>query len=263
VRFIARTPRGALAPFVSAIWYFDGPPLAHERERVLPTGAVQLLVNLHEEELRWWDEGGAREVRGALLNGARDRPHGIDTRGQRRITGVAFHPGGAAAFVRDRVDAIGGEHVELDALWKEGRTLRERLLDAKSPGAILDAWERLLLARLSRGPSRAITFAIRALEEGSRVKDVAGELGWSGKLLHRRFAEAVGLTPKRYARVRRMQRVLKAVARGGAVRWAEVAAAHGYYDQAHLVREFRELTGTTPTAYVPRSPDEHNHLVLE
>jgi len=263
VRYAVRPPSRPLAPFVSALWYFEGHDLLHTRERVLPTGALQLLVNLEEDELRWWEGDRACSSSGAVLGGARDAPVVIDTRNQRRIAGVAFHPGGAAAFVRDRVDALSHAHVPIEALWAEGGTLRERLLDARDGEAVLDVMERALLAELRATPSRTVAFAVRALEDGRRVSDVARELGVSGKLLHRRFAEAVGLAPKRFARVRRMQRVLRVVTSGRRVRWAELAAAHAFYDQAHLIREFRELTGTTPAAYVPRNPDEPNHIVLE
>ena len=76
----------------------------------------------------------------------------------------------------------------------------------------------------------------------------------------RRFRDQIGLTPKRFARVRRLQRLLGAVARDAGVEWAEAAAEHGYYDQAHLIHDFRELTGITPTAYRPRAANEWNHV---
>jgi AraC-like DNA-binding protein len=73
----------------------------------------------------------------------------------------------------------------------------------------------------------------------------------------------VGLTPKRFARVRRLQRILDAAARNVNVDWAEAAVEHGYYDQAHLINDFRELTGITPTAYRPRAAHERNHVPLD
>lgn len=81
--------------------------------------------------------------------------------------------------------------------------------------------------------------------------------------LARRFAALVGLSPKRFARVRRCQRLLRVAAGAGAAPdWARLAAECGYHDQAHLIHEFRELAGSTPGGYAPRSPGEHNHVVL-
>jgi AraC-like DNA-binding protein len=62
--------------------------------------------------------------------------------------------------------------------------------------------------------------------------------------------------------VRRLQRVLRAVGGSSEASWAEVAAEQGYYDQSHLIHDFRELTGITPTAYRPRSARERNHVPL-
>jgi transcriptional regulator GlxA family with amidase domain len=76
----------------------------------------------------------------------------------------------------------------------------------------------------------------------------------------RRFREQVGLTPKRYGRVHRLQRTLKALPQDAEVDWSRVAVEQGYYDQAHLINDFRALSGITPTGYRVRSPDAHNHV---
>lgn len=91
---------------------------------------------------------------------------------------------------------------------------------------------------------------------------MTSRLGLLPKRFVRRFRDQVGLTPKRFSRVRRLQRVLRAVEQSGEVNWAETAAAHGYCDQAHLINDFRELTGITPTAYRARSAQEWNHVPL-
>jgi AraC-like DNA-binding protein len=88
---------------------------------------------------------------------------------------------------------------------------------------------------------------------------VTSSLGLLPKRFVRRFSAQVGLTPKLFARVRRLQRVLAAIELDRPVDWAAVAAEHGFYDQAHLVNDFRELTGITPTAWKPRSATEPNH----
>ncbi|MGH8930211.1 MAG: helix-turn-helix domain-containing protein, partial [Egibacteraceae bacterium] len=91
-------------------------------------------------------------------------------------------------------------------------------------------------------------------------------LGMTPKRLARRFADEVGLTPKRFARVRRFQRLL--VAAGDAARaaagvdWARLASECGYYDQAHLIHDFRAFSGMSPSSYRPRSAWERNHVQL-
>ena len=70
----------------------------------------------------------------------------------------------------------------------------------------------------------------------------------------------MGLTPKRFARVRRLQRVVRDLDGQGRADWAAVAARHGYADQPHLTDEFRELVGVTPTEYLRSRIDGPNHL---
>ncbi|NVB82462.1 MAG: AraC family transcriptional regulator [Kofleriaceae bacterium] len=254
--FIVRRPAPKLAPFVESFWYFTG-ELAHGRERVLPSGTAQLLVNLHEDELRWYDDRVHR-VAGAAFMGAHDRPFSIDTEEQRAILGVNFRPGGAFPFFDPKETS--GLHVALEDLWgRQGRLFRERLLEERTPDARLALLERLLLVHAKRFTiDPAIAFAVGALEEGARVGAVVERLGMTPRRFIRTFEERVGLAPKRFARVRRFQRVLAA---DRAFDWAAIAAQVGYSDQAHLIHEFALFTGETPTAYRPRV-DASNHVPL-
>jgi transcriptional regulator GlxA family with amidase domain len=77
---------------------------------------------------------------------------------------------------------------------------------------------------------------------------VAAELGWSRRHLTGLFTEAVGLPPKTYARLLRFQRARQLIASGDDTTLAQVALDAGYYDQAHLNRDFREFAGAPPTA---------------
>ncbi len=270
---LVRRPRAELAPFVEHLWYLDE-PLPPGRDRALPTGASQLVVNLAADRLNWYDgddlsrRGG---VGGAGVCAPLARPIGVDTADQAATAGVVFRPGGVVAFGAVPAAALTDPVTQLADLWGPvGASVRERVLTASTPGERLDVLERVLLDRLRRaggpdGPDRAVAYAVRALDRGAAVGAVAGRIGASASTLQRRFRAAVGLSPKQFGRVRRLQRVLRTVpgvASGGGVDWAEVAARHGYFDQAHLINDFRALTGLTPGRYVPRSAAEHNHVPL-
>jgi AraC-like DNA-binding protein len=267
-RFHRAPPQStALAPFVEALWYFEG-EFPHTRERMLPSGTMQLLVNLHEDELRSYHGDACdrlERTRGAHLSGAYGHPFGIDTAEQRAILGVSFRPGGAYPFFRAPASATCELGVELDLLWgREGALLRERLLEQKSIAAKLQLLEAILLAQVTRtlAPDPTLAFAIAALEHGRTVADVVTRLGLTPKRFMRRFSEQVGLTPKRYARVRRFHRLLRALPLGADIDWAALACAHGYFDQAHLIHDFRRFAGTTPGAYRPRTEAEREHVPL-
>ncbi len=158
-----------------------------------------------------------------------------------------------------------GQLVGLAELWgRDGAVLRDRLLDAAEPRRQLAVLEEVLLGQLTGPPphGRAIGHAAIELGRGRRVGDVGAELGLSPRTFTRRFRDHTGLTPKRFARIQRLQRLLAAVEPAHPVDWARLAAEHGYCDQAHLIDDFRELTGLTPGTYRPRSAAERNHLPL-
>lgn len=261
---VVRPQSPALAPFVGSLGYV-GAVLPPGRERVLPTGRTCLMVNLHEDEFRTYHGEGyatVRRTRGAVLAGPRVGHAVIDTEEQRCLVEVSFAVGGAAPFFRE---PPAGELVELEKLWgRDGAVLRERLLEAATPEEALHVLEAALLEHVVRPlePDPVVALAAAAFERGLPVKDVSERAGLLPKRFVRRFRDVVGLTPKRYSRVRRLQRVLGAVAQEGDVDWAATAAEHGFCDQAHLIHDFRELTGLTPTAYRARSPAERNHVAF-
>jgi AraC-like DNA-binding protein len=104
-------------------------------------------------------------------------------------------------------------------------------------------------------PSPSVAWAWKRLGENRGRLDIgalAGELGCSRKHLIAQFREQVGLPPKTVARILRFRGVLESLERANGTRLAEVAQECGYYDQAHLNRDFREFAGITPTEFLDR-----------
>jgi AraC-like DNA-binding protein len=263
---VARSPRTrALAPFVETLWVFGG-RAAHDFERLLPNGRMQLLVNLFEDALRdYAPDGTPRDTtKGAAVQGPRARPAIIGTAEQRAICGVSFAPGGAHPFFSTPASELSERLVDLSALWgRDGAVLRERVLAAGDPEAQLDALEAALVERASRGLTTdgGFELARRMLAEGAPVEAVVHRLGVSPGVFIERFRARTGLTPKLFARVERFQRLVHAL--GGVASWADLALSHGYADQAHMIREFKAFSGTTPTGYLARSHETRNHALLE
>jgi AraC-like DNA-binding protein len=265
---VIRPRSAALAPFVRSLAYDDGPELPPRRERILPGGGVSLMVNLHEDEFRTYHGPGhatVRRVAGAMLAGPRAEHTVIDTAEQRRIVTVSFTPAGAAPFFAVPLAETRDQLVELGDLWgREGAVLRERLLTTTTATATLRLVETVLLDHLAgpAAPDPAVAYAVRAFERNTAVSDVTDCLGMLPKQFVHRFRAQIGLTPKRFARVRRLQRLLRAVHGHGGVDWAAVAVDHGYFDQAHLINDFRAMTGLTPAAYLTSVGGAPNHVPL-
>jgi AraC-like DNA-binding protein len=268
-----RSPAPALEPFVSSLGYSES-AFAHGRELSLPSGTIHLYVNLHRDEIRAYPVGGGSPelASGVALRGPSSQPVLLDPADQHRIMWVSFRVGGAYPFVAADAADLRDRFVDLADLWgRDGQVLRERLLAASTPARRLAVLEAALLARARRPLVRdgAVVAAAVALHGGATVGAAADRLGWTARRLGRAFTTHVGLAPKRFARVRRFQRLVRAASRPADPAelalpakpdWARLAAETGYHDQAHLIHEFRELAGLTPGAYRPRSPGEHNHV---
>lgn len=145
---------------------------------------------------------------------------------------------------------------------QRGGLLRERLCEAATPAAKFRVLEAVLIEHIARSADPAVAYAHSVLESGASVAEASSRVGLLPKTFVRRFREQVGLAPKQLSRVRRLQRILASIHRPADVDWCQVAAQHGYTDQAHLIHDFRDLTGVTPTAYRPSSPQRRNHVPL-
>src|SRR5688572_1685699 len=147
-----RPPRSpALRPWVARLWALQDAP-SHVRESILPSGTLELVFNLHEDELRIYSanaEVPRLRLPGAVVSGAYDRAFTIDTREHASVLGVHFEPGGASVVLGLPVGSLRNTHVELEALWGiAARRLRERLCEARSTSARFELLEAELCRRL-------------------------------------------------------------------------------------------------------------------
>lgn len=268
----AYIPRPPLSDFVDLFWFYEGYDPPHEKERCLPTGTIELVINLLEDELKVYDRHDTerfQRFRGSVICGAYSEFFVIDTASQGSTMGVHFKPGGAFPFFKLPACELRDEHVSLETLWGvRAGELRDRLLEAETPESRFRILEQALLAQAARPLARhpAVAFALREFQgvsHGRMVSDVTGQIGLSQRRFIQLFSEEVGLTPKLFCRVRRFQEVLHLIERGQRVEWAEVALACGYFDQAHFIHDFRAFSGLKPTVYLERQSEHLNHVPLD
>jgi AraC-like DNA-binding protein len=264
VTVVVRRPGPPLAGLVRAIAYQAGEQPHASVEKILPSSGTSLWINLNRDEFRSFsDAGRVTRVPGAMLAGPTSRASVIEFEQGRAHMSVTFALGAAACFFAPPLSSVRDQQVALADLWgRYGVSLRERLLEAATPQAALDAMEEVLLGQVAGSlvPDPVVLAAGGALSAGVPVGEVAAALGMLPRTLRRRFTAQVGLTPKRFARVQRLQRVVRDLDGRDGVDWATVAAEHGYADQAHLADEFRQLVGVTPTEYLRSRVNGPNHL---
>jgi AraC-like DNA-binding protein len=225
VTYAEYRPTAALRPWVECFWSHESDASAGER-RILPDGCADLVFDLNE---------GAGTVVGTMT-----RPLVLPPSTPSRFFGVRFHPGRAAAFLRMPLAEITDARVPLGDVWTQWNGRIE-----------LVALEAELLRRLDPERDRRVDAAITQIVSSGglvRVDELAREIGISRQHLARQFQQHVGVSPKTFARVIRFRRLLQTLPKHD-TDWADLAARHGYYDQSHLIADFRELAGTTPNAF--------------
>jgi AraC-like DNA-binding protein len=249
-------PHPALAAYLACLWTSHavpgGAPLRH---RVLPDNCIDIL---------WQDRAPLGFVAGMM-----SRAHRVEVVQPVLTVAVRFLPGAAGAFFGLPLHELQDGHPSLDMLWTPhevealAAALWERELSLEQR---LGTIERALLARLRRGPDRADRLARAAVgmieRSGGalRIEELARTLGVSRQHLALQFRERVGLNAKTFAMVCRFRRASAAL-RGGSgglasdgIDWAGLAGECGYYDQSHLIHEFRQFAGETPEAFArPRA----------
>jgi AraC-like DNA-binding protein len=270
---ISRTyiPPPPLSEFVALFWLYDGFAAPHAKERVLPTGTMELVINLRDDTLRVYDRqdhAKFQSFRGGVICGAHAEFFVIDTANQAAIMGVHFKPGGASPFLHLPACELHDAHVSLDTLWgTKANDLREQLLEARTPETRFHILEQFLLARAARPLAHhpAVAFALKELQSAPHTLPLADLTERSG-LCQRRFIqvfrEEVGLTPKLFCRIRRFQEVVRRIGGGQRIDGVDVALACGYFDQAHFIHDFCAFSGLNPTTYCTQRGERLNHVPL-
>jgi AraC-like DNA-binding protein len=186
--------------------------------------------------------------------GTQQAAHRKHIRGGQWAVTAHLHLGASYALLGAPASAVAGSIVALEDLWghQSVRSLLERLAGANDGVAAIEIIDRALAQRLAPSITRGagISFVRRAASRlmSESVNSVAAELGVSERHLRRIFREFVGTSPKAFARLSRFRNALRIAREGGRQGWAHIASEAGYFDQSHLIEEFRAISGVTPRA---------------
>src|SRR5262249_49505771 len=171
------TPGPPLDEFIDRFWFASDTP-SHPRERILPSGTVELVINLSGDEIRIYDPSDPSRPRrypGAVVSGPYSNFFLIDPLVHASIIGVHFRPGRAVPLLGLPASELADAHVDLESLWgRAAAELRERLCTAATPEKRFAVLHEGLLGRLQQRPPRhgAIPVALEALEQRDAVRPV-------------------------------------------------------------------------------------------
>jgi AraC-like DNA-binding protein len=268
--YLEHIPAAPLNHCVRSLWYARVVDAPHSRERILPTGRVQVILNLARDFLLDLPDGQpAKSTAPSLIVGARSTYEIVDTSDMADLIGIVFHPGGFAPFVSDSVDLFSNRNIGLEDAWGEpARALRDHLRELPTPTARLRHLEQFLLHRSSSSLSRnaLVDHALKSFKRApgvATVREVARSTGWSERRFSQVFREQVGFSPKAWTRILRFQQAVQQLHAGLDVPWAEMALDCGYYDQSHFANEFRAFSGIDATTYSAGRTLWPNHVAAK
>jgi AraC-like DNA-binding protein len=251
MRYAEYLPGPEFASIVERFWLLEG-AAAGAPDAIIPDGRVEVVF--HYGGTFWRHLPDERPIRqpASLLVGQMVEPVVLAPEGESGVAAIRLMPAAARTFLGFPAREIAGRFVELDAVCASTGELRERLAEAGGDAAriqLLEAWLRRLIRRTTRPQMDAAVSAI--VQSGGRapIDRIAARTGLGVRQIERHFHDEVGLGPKTFARIVRLQAALARIRQGGASSLSDVAIACGYYDQAHMARDFRQLAAMSPTVW--------------
>jgi AraC-like DNA-binding protein len=249
MRYAEYAPAAALAPVVDCFWFLEGAG-SGVPEPIIPDGRLEIVFHYGVRFSRHLDDGRIERQAPAMVIGQMLAPISVGHHGIAGVAGIRLRPAAARAVVGCSAAELTNRFVDLDDVFGSTATLRERLAAAPDDAArvaLLGSW---LQARVRGVPARDVNAAVMAITAtGGRVDlvRVAFRAGIGLRQLERRFLADVGVAPKTFARMVRLQAALRQISDGHPL--ADVAHACGYYDQPHMARDFSLLAQTSPAAW--------------
>lgn len=255
-------PHLALRCFVKCYWIWQT-DLTHKwgtQERILPDGCTELLFDFGEP-VRQNHSGASTslavksQMAGQLSSAFEFRPPGAIN-----VLGVRFHAHGIFPFLRLPLAEMTDRIVALHDVWNGlAKELGQRLIETCDDRQRIDLVEDFLLFMIRKHDIRPDTHVKNAVEciatnDGLiSIEELSRQIGLGKRQLERKFALQVGVSPKLYTRIIRFQRIFRIIQRAEKYEWPEVLVDCGYYDQSHLIKDFRAISGRTPSEYFSAS----------
>jgi AraC-like DNA-binding protein len=269
MEYVGRVPAPPLDRFIDDIYCLTGEP-RHFRMNVPPMPSAHLFINLGGP-VRLLDSDASAPpgvFDDGMFTGMWTRRFFVEYPPWVRLVGVHFKPWGLSPFVDVPATELRNRCAPVDAVWQRSLDrIRNQIGNTASATETLRLLESELRSRFHETRPCGLDLVERTgrrLETSNGavpVAPLADAAGVSGNHLAAQFKAHVGVTPKRVARTYRFAQLMLSVDARGPVDWSGLAQTAGYFDQAHLSREFKDFTGHTPTEYLVlrrRLPAEQN-----
>ena len=258
MRYHEASPNPAAARYIKCYWVLEDDSPSTEPQRIVPDGRCELILNFAQPFASQIAGEWQRQPQSFFV-GQITGPMLLRPCCPARVLGIRFHPHGAGALLGVRVRELTNTLAPVDSLSLHLHHELQRLLDSGSPFAALTKLDKIFSQPNEPlcEDQTPVVAAVHQLERTAgrvRIAALAQAAGLSLRHLERRFRDAVGISPKLFSRMQRFQSVFQATESPDAD-WVDAALWSGYFDQAHLIRDFREFAGKAPTSLLAGEVD--------
>lgn len=250
-------PSPLLAPYVKNYWAMEGyqPPGHCHIQRIVPNGFAEMTI--YFDDLPVYKPDAQKLKSNLLLSGLTDGFYDILVTGKLQMLSVVFKPQGTKLFFGIPVSEFTNQNVPAEYIFKNRAKELIDLLSGthgiKQKVSIIEKFLISLLVKHNEYGLARITCAIQLINTRKgilRLEELASKTCLSKKQFERSFTDYVGITPKKFLRIVRFQNSLYTLQTKAARDMTSLAYECGYYDQSHLIYEFKLLTGLTPVQFV-------------
>ncbi len=250
-------PSPALAPYLRCIWVFenstgDG---AGEQQRIVPDGHPEMVLHYGDRFHEINEHETVTQSR-LLFAGQISRPLVLKPGANAGVIGIRFKAAGARALLGMSMMENTDTRLDLTQVWaRESESLLDEVHCAPGIDERVRAVERFLVRRLAQSrtrPDLSITHCVDVLHAAAgriTIDDLAARCDLSARQLERRFLDEVGIPPRLLASIFRFRRVFDLLEQPQPGRWTGAALSAGYFDQAHMIRDFKRFAGQQPQAF--------------
>ncbi|NER14322.1 AraC family transcriptional regulator [Leptobacterium flavescens] len=261
-----------LSDYIKEMVYHKGHRPSHTKDRFLPDGTLNLVVDLQDEPKYIYDNLNLEEKQKcerAWFSGMHTEYLTISSGIDAEMMVVTFKAEGSFPFVNTPLHEFSNKVVDAELVFGEDiLSLREELKSESKPEVKFKRMEEWLLSArkevvFSGDVIPQLVQQIRETPSEVNLKDIAERSGYSQKQFIHLFKKYVGLSPKQYHRIVRFNEILEMIYGEKQIEWAMVAASCGYFDQAHFIRDFQAFSGLNPKKYITDQGDYRNYVPLK
>jgi len=251
-------PHQDLASLINCYWTLEVPATDDpQRQRIIPDGTIEMAFILGDDIKRYTNDDDFILQPRAMVLGQTIDPFYIEPTGYVNTFAIRFYPYGFANFVSVPIKTLANKETPIELLFgeKTATKLEEDIIQATDTEQRIKLIESFLLKKLGEQTTvdNIVKSTIDALLEtkgNTSISAILKEDGSKRRQLERKFVKQIGISPKQLSKVIRLQSALKLLLNKEGENLTNIAYESEYYDQAHFIKDFKEFTGVSPSAFL-------------